>query len=118
MSFVSNRERILREVEEAFWRSADDVLDDAQQGARSTRLASSGSVERRGHLQARILFDAAFAKARERGAFIAPRNRRVLKFADGTFRMQARLPKKPYLVPAARHWGSHLLARLREVAAR
>lgn len=118
MTFVSNREQILRDVEEAFWHSADDVLDEARAGAKSNRLASSGSVEHRGHLRARILFDARFAKARERGAFIKPRNRRALHFADGTFRMQARLPKKPYLVPAARRWGMHLLARLRQVGAR
>jgi hypothetical protein len=115
VTFASNRERILRDVEEAFWQSAEDVLADAQRRAKSSRLASSGSVERRGHLQARILFDAPFAKARERGAYIAPKRRRALKFADGGFRMAARLPKKPYLVPAAKRWGTHLVARLRGI---
>lgn len=117
MTFHSQRDQVLHEIEAAVRASQDDVLRDAQKRAGSKQLASSGKVDRIGPTKARIVFDAPFAKARERGAYIVPHRRKALRFANGDFSMHARLRKHPYLVPAARRWGTRLLARLREAAA-
>lgn len=41
-------------------------------------------------------YDAVDAKAHDQGAYIVPKNRKVLRFADGSFRMHARLQAQHY----------------------
>lgn len=53
------------------------------------------------------------AYAQEVGAFVRPTSRRALKFADGTFRMRARIPAKHWLRRTGQQWGRVVAARLR-----
>lgn len=119
----ANPDAILRDVATAVERSWQDVLEEAQQRAGSSRLASSGDVQRIDQDTGRVIFTAVFAKARERGAYIRPRRGRMgrngrrpsLRFADGSFAKFARLKPRPYLKPAGDRWGDHLSRRLAEV---
>jgi hypothetical protein len=43
-----------------------------------------------------------FAKARDRGAYITPRNGKVIRFADGSFRRVARLTPHKYVAKGMR----------------
>lgn len=114
-------DEFLADVEARFRASAEDVRQEAARRSRSSQIAASGRVEQVTPGVLRVIFDAAFAKARERGAYIRPRRGRrgrsgrpaVLRFEDGTFRPFARLRRHPYLEPAGRLWGDILLARLR-----
>lgn len=116
MRFESYAAQFLATVEAKHWQSLDDVLADARRRVGSRRIGASGRVERTGHLAGRVIFNHPAAVARERGAYITPRRRRVLKFANGDFSMHARLRPHPYIVPAGKAWRStHLPSRLREI---
>lgn len=123
---VSFAEQRIAEVNAAFLASGQDVMNEAARRSRSSTIAGSGQVDQLGPGHLRVRFTAAFARARERGAFIQPRRGRqgrngrpaAIRFADGSFRAFARLRKHPYLAPAGAMWGDFLLARLRGSGAR
>lgn len=107
--FVSRRHVILGEVERAFTRSVRQAAQLAERKAprRSGRLRGSGHVERRGLFRARIVFDAPYATAQEKGAFITPRRGKTLHFKVGGRWVSVkavRLRAQPYLRPAGDAW--------------
>ena len=123
---VTNAAAFLADVHAAFRGSAQDVLEDAGRGSRSSEIRSSGIVDELGPGYLRVRFTARFARARERGAFIKPRPGRrgrngrpaALRLADGRFMKWARIPKRPYLEPAGRTWDDRLMGRLRAIRGR
>jgi len=110
--YVSHTAEFLREVDAAFGRGLDDT---ARVAAALPGSPSDLRAERSGQGRGRIGSSKPYAKAQEMGAFIRPKRARALKFRDGTFRMQARIPAKRYLQKAAARWPDLLTARLREV---
>ena len=122
---VTNVEGFLGEVRTAFRASAGDVEEEAGRRSRSSTIAASGSVDEIGPGALRVSFNAPFAEARERGAYIRPRKGRrgrngrpaMLTFADGSFRPSARIRQHPFLEPAGRMWDGFLMARLRAIGA-
>lgn len=103
----SHQAEFLREVVAKTRQARKDVAA----AARSNPGAPSDTRLRRNQVGS----SRAYARAQERGAYIRPRRRRVLKFADGSFRPRARIRAKRWLSKAGRRWGEFLERRLREV---
>lgn len=125
MRVESYDEVLLGEVVQAFTDARDDVLAEAQriasQRSRTGRfeasLEASQVVELEGRLVARVGSSLVSAKAKERGAYIVPKNEPVLTFRVGGRwrRAQAvRLPAYPVVTPAARRFAEFMAQRLRE----
>lgn len=66
---------------------------------RSGRLARSFEIRPLGPLEYEVSSDLIYAPVQEYGAFIKPKTRKVLRFADGRFSMRARIPAQPYVAP-------------------
>lgn len=87
-------------VEEGIVRS---VAERAPGGAGGS-IGASVYAKRFGAKAARLSSDHPGAKAHERGAYIVPKGGRALRFADGSFRMRARLRAKHYFRDGVKAW--------------
>lgn len=110
MKYVSHVDDFYARIQTRFGHAARDVaqIADALPGSPSDLRAVQ-----QGPLHWRVGSSRPYARAQEKGAYIVPRRRRALKFADGTFSMRARLRPKRYLARAAAHFGPILNRRLR-----
>ena len=98
MKYLSHANDFYARIQMRFGAAVQDVAsvaDDLPGSPSDLRAVQEGP------LHWRVGSSAPYAKAQEKGAYIVPKRRRALKFADGTFRMQARLRPKRYLRKAA-----------------
>jgi hypothetical protein len=110
--FVSHRAEFMARLHAQIGEALDDVAAIAQANKGSP---ADTRVERSGPDGGRIGSSRSYAKAQNVGAYIVPKRARALKFADGSFRMRARIPATRWLNKAVRFWGERLAHRLRQV---
>src|SRR4051794_26360740 len=89
--------------------AAQLVLEDLESEAPFRHISDSAYEHHTGHTIS-AGYAAIDAKAQDRGAYITPKNRKALRFADGSFRMSARLKPKGFFERVE----AHAPARLRE----
>lgn len=130
MILESHADQLLESIRTAYDAAVDDTLELARELAgrhsRSGKFAESlertPTVETAGRLEARIGSPLASAKAKEKGAWIAPKRATYLtiKTVDGWRRIKdgVRLAPQPAVVPAGQRFRDLFRARLERAGVR
>ena len=124
MKLESHADRLLERIHGAFEAAVDDTLELAhalagkhsRTGKFAASLERTATVETDGRLEARIGSPLRSARAKEKGAWIAPKNGPYLVFnaGDGVRKVATgvRLAPQPAVVPAGQRFRDIMRARL------
>ena len=109
MRYIDRSDQFFSRIQQRFGAAVRDVerVADGLPGSPSDVRAVQV-----GPLEWRVGSSKPYAKAQERGAYIVPKRARALKFADGSFRMSARIKPKRYLAKAAAGFGRAVRRRM------